>query len=74
MIYTVRFTWDDEAKVWTATSNDVPGLVLESESFDALVDRVKLAAPELLELNKQAVRSRDNRIRIISDSETAMAA
>ncbi len=48
----VNFTWDEEALVWIATSEDVPGLVLESGSFDALIEKVKVAIPELLELNK----------------------
>lgn len=52
MEYVVRFTWDDEAQVWIATSDDIPGLVLESGSFDALAERVRFAVPELLELNK----------------------
>lgn len=51
MVYKIRFTWDDDAAVWIATSEDVPGLVLEGGSFDALVERVKLAVPELVELN-----------------------
>ena len=46
----VRFLWDPEAEVWVATSKDVPGLVLESGPFDALVERVRFAIPELLEL------------------------
>ena len=49
--YLVQFLWDVEAAVWVATSNDIPGLVLESGSFDALVERVSFAAPELLNLN-----------------------
>jgi hypothetical protein len=49
--YTVHLTWDPEAAVWMATSEDIPGLALESGSFDALIERVKFAAPELLELN-----------------------
>jgi len=49
--YAVKFTWDAEASVWVATSEDIPGLVLESGSFDALVERVRFAVPELLELN-----------------------
>ena len=53
MNYTVYFTWDDEAKVWVATSPNVIGLVLESESLDALIKRVTDAVPELLELNSQ---------------------
>lgn len=51
MNYTVNFVWDPEASVWVATSDDIPGLVLESGSFDALLERVRFAAPELLELN-----------------------
>ena len=53
MEYVINFVWDEEASVWIATSNDVPGLVLESGSFDALVERVKNAVPELLQLNRK---------------------
>jgi len=49
--YIVVFFWDDEASVWIAESEDLPGLILESESFDALVEKVKKAVPELLELS-----------------------
>ena len=49
--YTVNFLWDAEAAVWVATSEDIPGLVLESGSYDALIERVRFAVPELLELN-----------------------
>ena len=51
MSYRIKFMWDDEAAVWVATSQDVPGLVLESGSFDALLERVRYAVPELIELN-----------------------
>lgn len=54
MEYIVNFTWDNEAGVWIATSKGIPGLVLESGSFDALVERVRFAIPELLELNQDA--------------------
>ena len=47
----VKLTWDGEASMWVATSDDVPGLVLESNSYDALIEKVKVAIPELLELN-----------------------
>jgi len=49
--YEIIFFWDDEASVWIAESDDLPGLILESDSFDALVEKVKNAVPELLELN-----------------------
>ena len=51
MDYIVNLVWDDEAGVWVATSDDIPGLVLESGSFDALLERVRFTAPELLTLN-----------------------
>ena len=51
MKYTVNLIWDDDAEVWIAASTDIPGLVLESGSFDALLERIRFAVPELLELN-----------------------
>ena len=54
--YKIKFLWDDEAAVWVATSEDVPGLALESGSFDALVEKVRFAIPELLELNRQSAQ------------------
>jgi hypothetical protein len=48
--YIVSVMWDDEAEVWVATSSDVGGLVLNAGSFDALLERVRFAVPELLEL------------------------
>ena len=50
-VYSIKFNWDDEACVWSATSDDVRGLVLEDESFDKLVQEVQLAVPTLLNLN-----------------------
>ena len=47
---TVSLKWDDEAYVWLAASEDVPGLALESGSLDGLMERVKFAIPDLLEL------------------------
>ena len=51
MEYTITFSCDNEADVWIATSDDIPGLVLESGSFDALLERTRFAVPELLALN-----------------------
>ncbi|MCI8473772.1 MAG: DUF1902 domain-containing protein [Oscillospiraceae bacterium] len=51
MKLTIKVLWDPDAAVWVAESEDVPGLVLESGSFDALVERLRYAVPEMLELN-----------------------
>lgn len=37
--------------VCDATSNDISSLVLESDSFDALLERTRFAIPELFGLN-----------------------
>lgn len=51
MEYIINLIWDNDTNVWVATSDDIPGLILESGSFDALLERVRFAAPELIELN-----------------------
>ncbi len=50
----INLTWDADACVWIAESDDVPGLVMESGSFDALIERLRFAVPELLTLNGPA--------------------
>ncbi|MCL1924188.1 MAG: DUF1902 domain-containing protein [Defluviitaleaceae bacterium] len=50
--YKINFMWDKEVSVWIATSDDIKGLVLEHSSFDALLERVRVAVPELLEMEK----------------------
>lgn len=47
----VYATWDDEAKVWVATSEDVPGLATEADSCELLVEKLKVMIPELLDAN-----------------------
>ena len=48
--YTITLTWDEEASVWVAGNDDIP-IALESDSLDLLMERVRNAIPELLELN-----------------------
>lgn len=48
---TIRAIWDDEARVWVATSDDVPGLATEADDMDALVEKLKAMIPELLDAN-----------------------
>ena len=49
--YQVKIEYDNEAGVWIATSDNVIGLILESESLDKLMEKVLNAVPELVELN-----------------------
>ena len=48
--YEILLFCDEEACVWIAQNDDIP-LVLENESLDLLMEQVRLAAPEILELN-----------------------
>ena len=49
--YFVRAEWDADAAVWVATSDDVPGLVTEAETIEALDAKLKNMVPELLAAN-----------------------
>ncbi len=48
---TVNAEWDSEAKVWVATSDDVPGLITEADTVEALAEKLSVMVPELLEAN-----------------------
>jgi predicted RNase H-like HicB family nuclease len=48
----VRAEWDDEASVWVATSDDVPGLATEYDTLEGLIEKLKIIIPELLALNE----------------------
>lgn len=50
-IHFIRAEWDDEAKVWVATSDDVPGLVTEAATLEELSAKLDILVPELLQLN-----------------------
>lgn len=45
----VRATWDPEAGVWVAESEDVPGLVTEAESIEALQRKLPGMIQDLFE-------------------------
>ncbi len=49
--YHVKAEWDADAEVWVASSDDVPGLATGADTFESLVEKLKVAIPELLEEN-----------------------
>lgn len=49
--YLIHVAWDAEANVWVATSDDVPGLVTEADTLEALDSKLQVMVPELLEAN-----------------------
>lgn len=50
--YAVMVAFDTEAKKWYAQNDDIP-IALEGDSLDVLINRVKLAVPEMLEMNNK---------------------
>ncbi|MFZ1106535.1 MAG: DUF1902 domain-containing protein [Hyphomicrobiaceae bacterium] len=53
MTIIVRAEWDDEAKVWVATSDDI-GLVTEAETLEALRPKVIDMVTDLLALEGES--------------------
>jgi hypothetical protein len=47
----VEAIWDEEARVWVAESDDVPGLATGAASLELLAEKLRLLVPELLEAN-----------------------
>jgi predicted RNase H-like HicB family nuclease len=47
----VSAMWDAEAKVWIAESDQVPGLATGADTLEELVEKLKVAIPELLAEN-----------------------
>lgn len=51
-VYQVSAFWDDEAAVWVATSEDIPGLATEADTIEALSQKLRDIVPDLLVSNQ----------------------
>ena len=47
----VHAEWDEDARCWVASSEAVPGLATEADTAEALIGKLKVLIPELLEAN-----------------------
>jgi len=47
----VRADWDEEARVWVATSGDIDGLAVEADTLERLAEKVCAAIVDLIEVN-----------------------
>ena len=50
-VFTVLVTWRAKEGLYTATSDDIPGLFVEASSFDEVREIVEDVAPELIRAN-----------------------
>jgi len=74
----VHLARDAETGRWYVAQSDIPGLWLEADDPIALMERISLAAPELIELNTAGAPAVDrasarHRIRPVFDSPLELA-
>ena len=70
----VTAIWDEEARVWVAESEDVPGLITEAETLEQLVLKLESMVPELLELNGISLGQQETvPLRILSERVISLA-
>jgi predicted RNase H-like HicB family nuclease len=50
--YCIEASWNAEAQIWVAASNDVPGLATGAATLDDLIERLIVMIPDLLEQNR----------------------
>lgn len=48
---TIQAQWDGDSNVWIATSADVPGLVVEGDTWPAMIEEVRQVLPNLMKLS-----------------------
>jgi hypothetical protein len=54
----VHLAYDDEADVWYVAASDIPGLRLEADNPQHLIDRIQQCAVELICLNEAEILDR----------------
>lgn len=69
----VRAVWDEEARVWIATSEDVPGLVAEACTMEDLRETVLTRVSELLQLNGAGFALPEIPVHILAEQTTRIA-
>jgi predicted RNase H-like HicB family nuclease len=63
---TVRATWDDEAGVWVAQTDDIVGLAAEGATLEALTEQVHAMIPQLIERNGLTSELAEAPVRIVA--------
>jgi predicted RNase H-like HicB family nuclease len=69
----IHATWDDEANVWYVQDSDVPGLATEAATLEALLQKLKVMIPELIELNGILNEDTEVPLQLLIQSEQRVA-
>lgn len=62
MTFTIECEWDDEASVWYVADSNVPGLVAEAPTPDAMKALLLERVPELVRLNMSQLAESDREV------------
>ena len=65
--------WDAEAEVWVATSPELPGLILEADTAEGIVEEAQRVITELLQLRHDAGVQGPYSCKITSEREFQIA-
>ncbi|WEZ84111.1 DUF1902 domain-containing protein [Rhizobium sp. 32-5/1] len=63
----VRAAWDEEARVWVASSSDIDGLAVEADTMETLEPKILAAISDLLELNEISSDLREIPVHVLSE-------
>lgn len=74
-LWTIRATYDPEAKVWYSVDGDVPGLAADAETLEGLAAKAGAMLPDLLDIHGEQVLNSDrlqgpHSIRIVAHHES----
>ena len=69
----VRALWDEDAKVWVASSTDIPGLATEARTLEQLGRKILVMIEELIELNGLDIDLPEIPIHIMAERTTRIA-
>ena len=65
--YEIKAVWDPAARVWVASSKEVPGLCTEAETLEMLIEKLRMIVPELLQANGVIVPPHQLSFHIVSE-------
>jgi hypothetical protein len=72
--YVVHANWDADSRTWWTDGEDIPGLTVQADTFEALVEVVLELAPDLLHENAAVPSGLSVNITIIAERQTTCTA
>jgi hypothetical protein len=64
---TVEVAWAEERKVWYVAKSEIPGLVSDAPTYEALMNQVIAVIPKLVALNRVDYAGNDLLVRFTTE-------